>query len=119
MRRWIGWGDDSIELALDAEGLAFLRQRIGRSRQFEDATLAGATDSTLERSLPRKYVSDSGYVLGETEPGLNLFGVLNKSPESAREAMTGMVAGLLRNFGAHSRAFVRSLLARSRQGPRP
>jgi hypothetical protein len=85
----------------------------------ESNALAGATDSTLEQSLPRKYVSDPGYVLGETEPELDLFGVLNKSPESAREAMTGMVAGLLRNFGAHSRAFVRSLLARSRQDSRP
>jgi hypothetical protein len=54
--------------------------------------------------------------LGETEPGLDLYDVLNKSPEPAREAMTGMVAGLLRNFGSYSRAFVRSLLVRSLQG---
>ncbi|MFH1043657.1 MAG: phospholipase [Pseudomonadota bacterium] len=84
----------------------------------ESNALADATDSTLEQSLPRKYVSDPAYVLGETEPGLDLYGVLNKSPPPAREAMTGMVAGLLRNFGAHSRAFVRSLLVRSQQDPR-
>jgi hypothetical protein len=29
--------------------------------------------------------------------------------------MAGMVAGLLRNFGAYSRAFVRSLLDQSQQ----
>lgn len=54
--------------------------------------------------------------MGETEPELDLYGVLNKSPPPAQEAMTGMVAGLPRNFGAYSRAFVRSLLARSQQG---
>jgi hypothetical protein len=82
----------------------------------ESNALAGATDSVLEQSLPRKYVSDSGYALGETAPELDLCDVLNKSPPPAREAITGMVAGLLRNFGSHSRAFVRSLLARSQQG---
>jgi hypothetical protein len=82
----------------------------------ESNALAGATDRVLEQNLPRKYVSDPAYVLGETEPELDLYDVLNKSPPPAREAMTGMVADLLRNFGAHSRAFVRSLLARSQQG---
>jgi hypothetical protein len=81
----------------------------------ESNALAGATDRVLEQSLPRKYVSDSDYVLGETEPKLDLYGVLNESPPPAREAITGMVAGLLRNFGAYSRAFVRSLLAQSQQ----
>jgi len=85
----------------------------------ESNALAGATDKVLEQSLPRKYVSDPDYVLGETEPGLDLYRVLNQSPPAAREAMTVMAAGLLRNFGAHTRAFVRSLLARSQQSPRP
>jgi hypothetical protein len=84
----------------------------------ESKALADATDRVLEQSLPRKYVSDPAYVLGETDPELDLYDVLNKSSAPAREAMTGMVAGLLRNFGAHSRAFVRSLLARSQQNPR-
>jgi len=83
----------------------------------ESNALAGATDRVLEQSLPRKYVSDPGYVLGETEPALDLYDVLNQSPPLAQEAMTGLAAGLLRNFGAHSRAFVRSLLARSQQVP--
>ncbi len=82
----------------------------------ESNALAGATDRVVEQSLPRKYVSDPAYILGETEPELDLYDVLNKSPPPAREAMTGMAAGLLTNFGAHSRAFVRTLLARSQQG---
>ena len=84
----------------------------------ESNALAGGTDRVLEQGLPPKYVSDPAYVLGETEPGLDLYGVVNKSPPAVQEAMTGMVAGLLRNFGAHTRAFVRSLLARSKQDPR-
>jgi hypothetical protein len=82
----------------------------------ESNALAGATDAVLERNLPPKYVSDPEYVLGETEPDLDLYAVVNQSPPVAREAMTVMVAGLLRNFGAYSRAFVRSLLARPQPG---
>ena len=88
------------------------RQVISR----ESNALAGATDAVLERSLPPKYVSDPKYVVGETEPGLDVYAVVNQSPPAAREAMTVMVAGLLRNFGAYSRAFVRSLLARPQAG---
>ena len=80
----------------------------------ESNALAGATDAVLEHSLPRKYVSDPDYVLGETEPGLDLYAVVQRSPAAVQAAMTVMVAGLLRNFGAYSRAFVRSLLARSK-----
>ena len=88
------------------------RQVISR----ESNALAGATDAVLERSLPPKYVSDPKYVVGETEPGLDVYAIVNQSPPAARAAMTAMVAGLLRNFGAYSRAFVRSLLARSQAG---
>ena len=42
MRRWNGWGDDSIKLALSAEALALLQQRVGEARPFQDATLAEA-----------------------------------------------------------------------------
>lgn len=42
MRRWNGWGDDGIAHALDAHALAFLQQRVGASRPFQDATLAEA-----------------------------------------------------------------------------
>ncbi len=105
------------DISADAGRTAFADGAARALVSRESNALAGATDRVLEQSLPGKYVSDSGYVLGETEPGLDLFGVLDKSSPPAREAMTGMVAGLLRNFGAHTRAFVRSLLARSQQDP--
>ena len=40
MRRWNGWGDESIELALDAPALVFLRERVGAAQPIRDATLA-------------------------------------------------------------------------------
>ncbi|HZV66154.1 MAG TPA: FAD-binding oxidoreductase [Telluria sp.] len=40
MRRWNGWGDDTIEFALGAEALAFLRERLGAGIAPTDATLA-------------------------------------------------------------------------------
>ncbi len=84
----------------------------------ESNALARATDRVLEQSLPSRYVSDPEYVLGETEPTLDLYRVLDHSPPAARAAMNAMTAGLLRNFGAHTRAFVRALLAKSQPGTR-
>ena len=37
MRRWNGWGDDTIEFALNEDALAFLAQRIGRGSPVADA----------------------------------------------------------------------------------
>jgi alkyldihydroxyacetonephosphate synthase len=42
MRRWNGWGDDTIAYALDAGALAFLEQRIGKSAPPRDATFEQA-----------------------------------------------------------------------------
>jgi hypothetical protein len=114
--------DDALIRALkdtstDAGRDAFADDTARKVISKESNALAGATDKALERSLPSKYVSDPEYVLGETEPGLDLYAVVNQSPPAARDAVTVIVAGLLRNFGAYSRAFVRSLLAQSQ--PRP
>ncbi len=38
MRRWNGWGDDTIEAHLPAGALDFLRERIGEARPPSDAT---------------------------------------------------------------------------------
>ncbi len=42
MKRWNGWGDDTIEFAVNADALQFLRQRIGVGMPSVDATLAQA-----------------------------------------------------------------------------
>ena len=104
------------DTSTDAGRVSFTDDTARQVISRESNALAGATDAVLERSLPPKYVSDPEYVVGETEPGLDVYAVVNQSPPAAREAMTVMVAGLLRNFGAYSRAFVRSLLARPQAG---
>ena len=75
---------------------------------------ADALDETLERYLPAKYISDPDYVFGETEAGVDLYAVVAKSGPAAQTAMTQALVRLLGNFGIHTRAFVRALLAPSR-----
>ncbi len=76
--------------------------------------LADALDATLAARLPAKYTSDPDYVFGQTEAGLDLYGEVCRSAPAARQAMAEAIAPLLGNFGAYSRAFVRSLLAGAR-----
>jgi hypothetical protein len=101
--------DSSADAGLAAFSAKTAREVISR----QSNALAAATDRVLEQSLPPKYVSDPDYILGETEPELDLYALLGRSPPPAREAMTSMVAGLLGNFGVYTRLFVRSVLVRS------
>jgi hypothetical protein len=115
--------DDALIRALadtstDAGRTAFTDRTAREVISKQANALAAATDRVLEQSLPPKYVSDQNYVLGETEPDLDLYALLEQSPQAARRAMTSMVSGLLRNFGAYTRLFVRSVLARSQATPR-
>lgn len=105
------------DISTDAGRASFADDTVRTVISSESNALAAATDGVLERSLPPKYVSDAEYVLGETEPGLDLYAVVSQAPPATREAMTVLAADLLRNFGAHSRAFVRALLARSQIQP--
>ena len=51
MRRWNGWGDESVRATLAPEALAFLREAVGTPQTVPDATLvavcAGIPDSRL------------------------------------------------------------------------
>ena len=40
MRRWNGWGDDTIDNVINADALEFLQQRIGHGTPPKDVTLA-------------------------------------------------------------------------------
>ncbi len=75
--------------------------------------LADSLDHTLETRLPAKYISDPGYTFGETESGVDLNALVDKSQPPARDAMTATLTELLSNFGMHTRAFVRSLIAKA------
>ena len=59
MRRWNGWGDDTIELALNAATLAFLRQRIGAGTPPHDAALADVCRALPPSRLPPQRLLDA------------------------------------------------------------
>ena len=108
----------AADLSTDAGRETLSENSVRELISRESSSLAGATDSVIALSLPAKYVSDPAYVLGETEPGVDIYRLLEQSPPAAQAAMSGMIGGLLRNFGAYTRAFVRTLLARAQAIPR-
>ncbi len=52
MKRWNGWGDESIELVVNADALQFLAQRIGAGVVPVDATLEQACSGIPASCLP-------------------------------------------------------------------
>ncbi len=52
MRRWNGWGDDTITFALNADAQQFLQQRLGAGTPTTDATLAQACSDVPASRLP-------------------------------------------------------------------
>jgi alkyldihydroxyacetonephosphate synthase len=52
MKRWNGWGDESIELVVNADALQFLEQRVGPGVAPVDATLAQACAGMPASRLP-------------------------------------------------------------------
>jgi alkyldihydroxyacetonephosphate synthase len=89
MRRWNGWGDESIEFALNADALAFLAQRIGAGRPGTDAPLAQACAQVGVSRLPaHPLIETSAEVrlrnaLGQSLPDwLRLrYGVIGAAPD--------------------------------------
>jgi len=75
----------------------------------ESSGYADALDDLLARNLPRKYTSDPSYVLGETEPGVDLLAVVANAGPAGEAALTDALVRLLGNLGTHTRAFVRAL----------
>ena len=75
---------------------------------------ADEIDAILERELPWKYTSDPAYVFGETEPDIDVVAVVAASGTAADRAMNRALAHLMRNFGTHTRGFVRSLAETAR-----
>jgi hypothetical protein len=80
----------------------------------ESRAMADALDDALARYLPSQYVSDPGYVFGETDPGVDLERVSRYLSPVAQVALNGALVGLLGNFGKHTRSFVRSFVAASK-----
>lgn len=53
MRRWNGWGDDTIQYPLSARALAFLRESVGTATTPRDVTLADVLATIPASRLPR------------------------------------------------------------------
>ena len=89
MRRWNGWGDDTIEFALNEDALAFLAQRIGSGTAFADAGFEQAcAQIPLTRLIPHRLIDTTAPVrlrnaLGQSLPDwLRLrYGVIDSAPD--------------------------------------
>lgn len=75
---------------------------------------ADALDATIGQHLPARFVSDPAYDFGASEPEPDLAALLTGQDAAAARTLDAAVAGLLRSFGRHSRALVRSLLVDAR-----
>jgi alkyldihydroxyacetonephosphate synthase len=89
MRRWNGWGDESVEFALNEDALAFLRQRIGMGTPVADAALEQACAQIAASRLPEHRLVDRSpevrlrNALGQSLPDwLRLrYGVIGTAPD--------------------------------------
>jgi alkyldihydroxyacetonephosphate synthase len=83
MRRWNGWGDDSIEFALNEDALAFLAQRIGKGVPFADASFEQAcaqlAPSRLEARGAGALAGQPRHRLIDTTPAVRLRNALGHS----------------------------------------
>jgi len=74
MRRWNGWGDDTISFALAPDALAFLAQRIGGGQGVTDASFAQACAGVTASRLPPHRLVETGaqvrvrHALGQSLP---------------------------------------------------
>jgi alkyldihydroxyacetonephosphate synthase len=84
MKRWNGWGDDSIELIVNAEALQFLQQRVGAGVAPVDATLAQACEGIAPSRLP-------AHPLVNTSPEIRLRNSLGQSLPDWLKMRSGQV----------------------------
>jgi alkyldihydroxyacetonephosphate synthase len=75
VRRWNGWGDDSIEFAINADALAFLRDRVGAGKPVDDAVLADVCRAVPASRLPTL----AGHPLIDTTPETRVRHALGQS----------------------------------------
>ena len=75
------------------------------------AEAADALDATIAATLPARYVSDPSFDFGASEDGIDLFALLGRDDPAARAVLVQAVTPRMADFGAFTRAFLRSLLA--------
>ncbi|MDP1978279.1 FAD-binding oxidoreductase [Undibacterium sp.] len=59
MRRWNGWGDDSVTYAINADALSFLQERIGKGTPQTDAELNQVCQQVPASRLPSHPLIDT------------------------------------------------------------
>ncbi|MBQ5948096.1 FAD-binding oxidoreductase [Massilia sp. ST3] len=74
MRRWNGWGDDTVEMELGTEARAFLEGRVGKGRAPADASFEQACAGLPAGRLPPHWLVDASpqtralHALGQSLP---------------------------------------------------
>ena len=69
------------------------------------------TNDKLIEALPYYIVSDAKYIAGKTDPSLDVLNVVEKTSPQHLKILDHLIAELMCRFGAHSRNFLRSILA--------
>ena len=72
MKRWNGWGEETVEYPLHDDALAFLASRIGPGKAVHDASFDAACASLAESRLP-------AHALVDTRPATRLRNALGQS----------------------------------------
>ncbi len=77
----------------------------------ESNAAATALDRQLELAFPAQYTSDPTQSLGQTSDQLDMFAVAQQGTQVEHKELLRQLTVLMQNFGRHSRALVRSVLA--------
>lgn len=75
------------------------------------AQAADALDRAIATALPSKYVDDPAFEFGVDARGIDLNAQLAGTDPAAHDAMVRALEPLMRAYGAHTRAFARTMLA--------
>ncbi|MBQ5962490.1 FAD-binding oxidoreductase [Massilia sp. ZL223] len=114
MRRWNGWGEESIEMELGAEARAFLAQRVGKGTPPSDASFEQACAALPPGRLPAHPLIDASaptrvlHALGQSLPDwLRLrHGRIGKAPDGVAFPESAEQVRELLDFAALCRADV-------------
>ncbi|MBB5202857.1 alkyldihydroxyacetonephosphate synthase [Inhella inkyongensis] len=110
MRRWNGWGDDSIQAHLAPEALDFLQQQLGQPKRPQDASLE-AVCAQIERDQPSRFGGALAHPLIDIRPEARLRSSYGQSLGDWIQLRFGQVARVSDGVAfPESRAQVRELL---------
>jgi alkyldihydroxyacetonephosphate synthase len=78
MRRWNGWGDETVDFPLHEDALAFLAQRVGQGSAVQDASFEQACASLPPSRLPMQRAADAA----PAGPWRHASGLIDTRPET-------------------------------------